>query len=286
MCGLFPCWVQGSHRTAAAEQRRTWPHRPGELQASSVSNLPFLSKLLERVVQAHLQAHLDGSSLLPGWHWQSVYRRLHSTETAVTKVFNDLLDAIDLGQMSALCLLDLSSAFDTVDHDLLLQRHERQYGLCGTVLQWIRSYVSGRTFRVVYWRCALVRCYVLSSARLSPWSAVLHPVHSRPYGPGYQVRRVSSRLRGRHTAVPALPKRRNGVICRSTRALRPWHRPLDEDRSSTQTRQNCCSPAQITGWRRGVVDSGICRMNEVNARRAWLVPGWVTVFGRVYHLGM
>ena len=225
LCGLFPCWVQGSHRTAAAEQRRTWPHRPGELQASSVSNLPFLCKLSERVVQAHLQAHLDGSSLLPGWHWQSVYRRLHSTETAVTKVFNDLLDAIDLGQMSALCLLDLSSAFDTVDHDLLLQRHERQFGLCGTVLQWIRSYVSGRTFRVVYWRCALVRCYVLSSARLSPWSAVLHPVHGGPYGPGCQVRHVSSRLRGRHTAVPALPKRRNGVICRSTRALRPWHRP-------------------------------------------------------------
>ena len=40
------------------------------------------------------------------------------------------------------------------------------------------------------------------------------------------------------------------------------------------------------GWRRGVVVSGVRRMNEVNARRAWLVPGWVTVFGRVYHLGM
>jgi len=42
----------------------------------------------------------------------------------------------------------------------------------------------------------------------------------------------------------------------------------------------------ITGWWRGVVVSGVCRMNEVNARRARLVPGWVTVFGRVYHLGM
>ena len=39
-------------------------------------------------------------------------------------------------------------------------------------------------------------------------------------------------------------------------------------------------------WRRGVVVSGVRRMNEVNARRARLVPGWVTVFGRVYHLGM
>jgi len=40
------------------------------------------------------------------------------------------------------------------------------------------------------------------------------------------------------------------------------------------------------GWRRGVVDSGVRRMNEVNVRRARLVLGWVTVFGRVYHLGM
>ena len=47
--------------------------------------------------------------------------------------------------MSALCLLDLSSALDTVEHDLLLQRLERQFGLCGTVLQWIQSYLSGRT---------------------------------------------------------------------------------------------------------------------------------------------
>ena len=103
-------------------------HRPGELQASF--QLEFLSKLLDRVVQARLQAHPDGSSLYPGW--QSAYRRLHiSTETVVTKVFSDQLVAVDRGQMSALCVLDLSSAFDTVDHDLLLQRLERRFGLCG-----------------------------------------------------------------------------------------------------------------------------------------------------------
>jgi len=44
--------------------------------------------------------------------------------------------------------------------------------------------------------------------------------------------------------------------------------------------------SDYSGWRRGVVVSGVRRMNEVNARRARLVPGWVTVFGRVYHLGM
>ena len=45
-------------------------------------------------------------------------------------------------------------------------------------------------------------------------------------------------------------------------------------------------PRIVCGWRRGVVVSGVRHMNEVNARRARLVPGWVTVFGRVYHLGM
>jgi len=82
-------------------------------------------------------------------HRQSAYRQYHSTETAVTKVYNDLLLAADQGDVSALCLLDLTAAFDTVDHDLLMLRLERQFGLCGVVLQWFSSYLSDRTFQVV-----------------------------------------------------------------------------------------------------------------------------------------
>jgi len=81
---------------------------------------------------------------------QSAYRRFHSTETAVTKVYNDLLLAADEGQVSALCLLDLTAAFDTVDHQLLLHRLERQYGLCGVVLAWFSSYLTDISFRVSY----------------------------------------------------------------------------------------------------------------------------------------
>jgi len=109
-----------------------------------VSNLSFLSKLLERIVQRRLQTILDGNGLMPST--ESAYRQFHSTETAILKVYNDPLLAADEGQVSALCLLDLTAAFDTVDHYLLLLRLERQFGLHGSVLQWFRSYLSDRSF--------------------------------------------------------------------------------------------------------------------------------------------
>ena len=65
-----------------------------------VSNLPFLSKLLERTVQVRLQAFLDSNNLMPST--QSAYRQFHSMEMAVMKVYNDLLLAADNGQVSAL----------------------------------------------------------------------------------------------------------------------------------------------------------------------------------------
>ena len=87
-----------------------------------VSNLSFLSKLLER----------DSNNMT---ETQSGYRRYHSNETAATKVYNDLLLAADDGDVTALCLLDLTAAFNTVDHDLLMPRLERQFGLRGVALQ-------------------------------------------------------------------------------------------------------------------------------------------------------
>jgi len=110
---------------------------------SPVSNLPFLSKLLERIVQSRLQTFLDSNGLMP--KRQSAFRHYHSTETVVTKVYNDMLMTDDSGQVSALCLLDLSAAFDTVDHDLLMRRLERQYGLRSVMLQWFSSYLSDKS---------------------------------------------------------------------------------------------------------------------------------------------
>jgi len=96
---------------------------------------------------------------------QSAYRQYHISKAAVTKVYNDLLMAADKSDVSALCLLDLIAAFDTVDHDLLMLRLERHFGLRGVVLQWFSSrhfglrgvilqwfssYLSDRSFQVVY----------------------------------------------------------------------------------------------------------------------------------------
>ena len=81
--------------------------------------------------------------------FQSAYRPGHRTETALLKVINDLLLAIDEGKLSVLVLLDLSAVFDTIDHGILLH-YSLQYvfGIQGTVLSWFRSYLTKR-FQIV-----------------------------------------------------------------------------------------------------------------------------------------
>jgi len=75
---------------------------------------------------------------------QSAYRANHSTETAVLRVFSDILGALDPGEFAALTLLDLSAAFDTVDHPTLIKRLEVSYGISGTALRWFSAYLQQR----------------------------------------------------------------------------------------------------------------------------------------------
>ena len=113
-----------------------------------ISNLPFISKVLERAVNERMLQHLHSNGLLP--EHQSAYRRSHSTETALLKVTSDALIAADQGRLTLLGMLDLSGAFDCVDHGILLSRLETSFGFAGLVLDWMRSYLVGRKQYVRY----------------------------------------------------------------------------------------------------------------------------------------
>ena len=80
---------------------------------------------------------------------QSAYRDKHSTETALIIFQNGILSALDAGSSSILLMLALSAAFDTIDHDILLSRLCNVYGITGKALEWFRSYLTGRTQRIV-----------------------------------------------------------------------------------------------------------------------------------------
>ena len=99
-------------------------------------------RISQSVLKQFLQ-HLESHSLLEPF--QSAYRKCHSTETALLRVENDLLRAYDSGHVSVLSLLDLSTDFDTTDHDILIKRLHTTFGCYGSVLDWFTSYLSCRT---------------------------------------------------------------------------------------------------------------------------------------------
>ena len=112
-----------------------------------VSNLSFISKVLEKVVAKRLDDHMLDNNLYSSV--QSAYRERHSTETALLKVQSDILTALDSGSGAVLLMLDLSAAFDTIDHGILLSRLNSLYGISGDALDWFKSYLSNRVQRVI-----------------------------------------------------------------------------------------------------------------------------------------
>lgn len=107
-----------------------------------ISNLPFLSKIVLKIVMKRLNDFLLDNDVFE--KFQSGFGAQHSTETALVKVVNDLRMNTDQKKLSVLVLLDLSAAFDTIDHNILLDRLENWVGLSDTVFKWFGSYLTGR----------------------------------------------------------------------------------------------------------------------------------------------
>ena len=115
---------------------------------------------------------------------QSAYRFGHSTETALVKVQADVINAINYQEVVCLVLLNLSLAFDTIDHFLLLQRLEDYSGIKETALEWIRSYITSRTQKVSVGnsRSPLVTL-IFSVPQRSVLEPILFTLYTCPLGP-------------------------------------------------------------------------------------------------------
>ena len=111
-----------------------------------VTTLPFLSKLLEKAASSQLISYLDYNDLIPTY--QSAYLKAHSCETVLFSFTNYVQQMLSEGKAVLLVQLDLSAAFDTVDHTILLNILRNKFGISGTVLKWLTSYLSDRSFSV------------------------------------------------------------------------------------------------------------------------------------------
>ena len=111
-----------------------------------ISNLSFISKLTEKAALGQLCPYIEDNNLLPSY--QSAYRKFHSTETAILAVTNNILWNMENQKVTSLTAIDLSAAFDTVDHNILLSVLHNNFGIQNDALSWLESYLRQRTLAV------------------------------------------------------------------------------------------------------------------------------------------
>ncbi len=166
--GIFPSAFKQARITPLLKKPTLNPTLLGNYRP--VFLLPFIAKTLERVVFNQVTAFLTQNNLLDSN--QSGFRSGHSTETALLSVVEDLRLARTASKSSLLILLDLSAAFDTVNHQILLSTLLRK-GISGTALQWFDSYLSDRSFEVS-WRGEVPKSQLLATG--VPQGSVLGPL--------------------------------------------------------------------------------------------------------------
>ena len=219
ICALFKqipvSWFSSKDHSRSPISHRSSRNHPSMPSVPSnyrpISNLCYLSKLLERIVNNQLVEHLQVNDLMP--EHQSAYRRCHSTETALLKLSSDVLMAADSGMVTLLAMLDLSAAFDCVDHRILLTRLDRSFGVWGT-----HSTGSDPTFTIEL-NGSVITFKTAAAAVLEfgvPQGSVLGPLyflllHSRRLSLGSSKWFQNSRLCRRSATLQPLFNWRHGI---------------------------------------------------------------------------
>ena len=138
--GIFPTMFKSAAVTPLLKKPSLDPDNPANYRP--ISNLNNISKIIERLFRSRFYPHVTSS---PNFnHLQSAYRPHHSTETALLQTFNDIFCSADSSQPTLLVSLDLSAAFDTIDHSTLLSRLSTSFGVSGAALAWLTSYLTNR----------------------------------------------------------------------------------------------------------------------------------------------
>ena len=136
-----PIEQQASDSPSTPKKRLLDPDDPSSYRP--LSNLSLVSKVIEKIVDIRITEHMNKHHLLPVH--QSAYRRHHSTETAILCVMNDMINVLDRGHVGALMLLDMSAAFDTVDHSIMVDVLKRRFGVCDSALNWFEDFLTSRS---------------------------------------------------------------------------------------------------------------------------------------------
>jgi len=146
------------------------PQRRSRRNHLRLDMVHYLSMLTKRIVLARLNDYLSSNPLLNPHQYG--FTKHNSTETMLVSLYNKLVSAVSHKRIFCLCILDISAAFDTIDHITILQRLSSWFGVSGTALLWFQSSVKACSHALISTRPTLLWC----PSRLRPGPTPFHPV--------------------------------------------------------------------------------------------------------------